>query len=165
MTISVEGGNEIVIPVSQTGKPAEGTVIDILTADLFTSTGTSYTDFSDVKSYSSAVYAGNTAKNGTNLRVRDKENSGIVTTVSAGKVKSISIEWASTTDRTLNIYGSNTPFSSSADLYGSIEPIATIVYGETNYVTIEGDYAYIGLRSSKSMIELSKIEITWEIAE
>lgn len=74
MTISVEGGNEIVIPVSQTGKPAEGTVIDILTADLFTSTGTSYTDFSDVKSYSSAVYAGNTAKNGTNLRVRDEKN-------------------------------------------------------------------------------------------
>ena len=165
MTISVEGGNEIVIPVSQTGKPSEGTVIDILTADLFTSTGTSYTDFSDVKSYSSAVYAGNTAKNGTNLRVRDEKNSGIVTTVSAGKVKSISIEWASTTNRTLNIYGSNTPFSSSADLYDSIEPIATIVYGETNSVTIEGDYAYIGLRSSKGMIELSKIEITWEIAE
>lgn len=80
-------------------------------------------------------------------------------------MKSISIEWASTTDRTLNIYGSNTPFSSSADLYGSIEPIATIVYGETNSATIEGDYAYIGLRSSKGMIELSKIEITWEIAE
>lgn len=37
------------------------TVTDVLTAKLFTATGNSYTDFSNVTVTSSAVYAGNSA--------------------------------------------------------------------------------------------------------
>lgn len=65
------------------------TVTDVLTANLFTATESSYTDFSNVTVTSSAVYAGNSAKsdNGAIQLRSKKNNSGIVTTASAGTVK------------------------------------------------------------------------------
>lgn len=65
------------------------TVTDVLTAKLFTATGSSYTDFSNVTVTSSAVYAGNSAKSDAGaIQLRSKKNnSGIVTTASAGTVR------------------------------------------------------------------------------
>lgn len=65
------------------------TVTDVLTAKLFTATENSYTDFSNVTATSSAVYAGNSAKSKTGaIQLRSKNNnSGIVTTASAGTVR------------------------------------------------------------------------------
>ena len=61
---------------------------DVLTADLFTATGTTYTDFSGVSvtGGSSAVYAGSSAKNSNGaIQLRSKNsNSGIVSTTSGG---------------------------------------------------------------------------------
>lgn len=67
------------------------TVTDVLTAKLFTATGNSYTDFSNVTVTSSAVYAGNSAKSDAGaIQLRSKKNnSGIVTTASAGTVRKI----------------------------------------------------------------------------
>ena len=173
ITISVAGGNSIVVKVSQTAKPAEGTVTDVVTVDLMT-LGNSYTDFSNLSVTSDAVYAGNVMKNGANIQMRSSSSSqdpsGIITTESGGKVKTISVKWASTTaeGRTLNIYGSNTPYASAGDLYSdSVTPIATIVKGEGKPVSVEidADYSYIGFRSNSRTMYLEQIEIVWDTVE
>lgn len=170
MTISVAGGNSLVIPVSQTAKPAEGTVTDVLTADLFGLTG-SYADFADKSATSSAVYAGNAMKGSGGIQLRsNNNNSGIITTVSGGKAKTVSVVWISSTTegRELNIYGSATPYGAVGDLYaGTSEPIATIVKGEGNptSVNLEGDYPYIAFRSESGAMYLEQIQIVWDVTE
>lgn len=173
ITISVAGGNSIVVKVSQTAKPAEGTITDVVTVALF-NLGSGYSDFSGVSVTSDAVYAGNAMKNGANIQMRcsdsDEDPSGIITTESGGKVKTISVKWASTTaeGRTLNIYGSNTPYASAGDLYSdSVTPIATIVKGEGKPVSVEidADYSYIGFRSNSRTMYLEQIEIVWDTVE
>ena len=137
---------------------------------------TSYSDWS--KSFTSnAVYAGNTtaASDGA-IQMRSKNNSGIVTTTSGGKIKSITIEWNSNTvyqpdgdkpqTRTLEIYGSNTAYTATSDLYGSSKGdlLGSSTYNGTAKVTInvDDDYTFIGIRSHESALYLDKIEIVWE---
>ena len=136
--------------------------------------GSGYSDFSGVSVTSDAVYAGNAMKSGANIQMRcsdsDQDPSGIITTESGGKVKTISVKWASTTaeGRTLNIYGSNTPYASAGDLYSdSVTPIATIVKGEGKPVSVEidADYSYIGFRSNSGAMYLEQIEIVWDTVE
>ena len=144
-------------------------VTDVLTADCFVATSTNYTDFSGVTAASSAVYAGNNANNNGNIQLRSsKSNSGIVTTTSGGRVAKIIVTWASSTDtgRTLDIYAKNTAYSSAADLYSSNAStqgtkVGSIVKGTSTEFTIEGDYAYVGLRSSDGAMYISQIEIIW----
>lgn len=140
------------------------TVTDTLTADEFTATSTTYADFSGVTVTSNAVYAGNSAKTSSGgIQLRSKNsNSGIVTTVSGGKVKSISIVVESGSN-TLDIYGSNTAYSSAADLYKSATQGTKLgSLTENGTVTVTGDYEYIGMRSNNGAIYLTNIVITWE---
>ena len=100
----------------------EGGVVDVLNLALTGAEGTTYSSWSDKTSKSSAVYAGNSAGSYNSIQLRsttDKGHSGIVTTVSGGKVKKISIDWNSNTAaaRELWVYGSNTAYTSPADLY------------------------------------------------
>ena len=146
------------------GAQAQETVTDELTSGDFAATSTQYKDFSNVKKESSAVYAGNSAKatdknNAIQLRSKNS-NSGIVTTVSGGKAKSVTIVVESGSN-TLDIYGSNTPFSDAGDLYnttatklGSLSASGTL--------NITGDYEYIGLRSNNGALYLTSISIVWE---
>lgn len=101
------------------------TVTDVLTANLFTATENSYTDFSNVTATSSAVYAGNSAKSKTGaIQLRSKNNnSGIVTTASAGTVRKITVVWddATASGRTIDVYGKSTAYSSDTDLFGSAD--------------------------------------------
>lgn len=109
--------------------------------------------------------------NGT-VQLRSKENSGIVTTTSGGRATKVVVTWnvaagndQTATGRTLNIYGSTTPYTSAADLYDtSIQGtlIGTIVCGTSTELVITGDYPYIGLRSDDGAMYLNQIEITWE---
>ena len=161
-TVTSESGEKTVTLTHRSASQTVVEVTDVLTADLFTATNTSYTNFSEVQGQSGVLYSGNTAKNNNNIRIRSEKDSGIITTKSTGIVRSVSVEWISTTDRTLNIYGSNTPYNSTSELYDNAEPIATISYGESS-VNIDGEYAYIGMRSSKNMLEVSNIKIVWEV--
>ena len=161
-TVTSESGEKTVTLTHRSASQTVVEVTDVLTADLFTATNTSYTNFSEVQGQSGVLYSGNTAKNNNNIRIRSEKDSGIITTKSTGIVRSVSVEWVSTTDRTLNIYGSNTPYNSTSELYDNAEPIATISYGESS-VNIDGEYAYIGMRSSKNMLEVSNIKIVWEV--
>ena len=146
------------------------TIADVLTADKFAATSTTYTDFSNVSITSDAVYAGNnsmaTDKDNA-IQLRSTNQAGIVTTVSGGKVKKVTVTWNSNTseERVMNVYGKNTPYTSADDLYASDENtqgalIASIAYGTTELV-IEGDYEYIGLRSKSGAMYLDEIQIEW----
>ena len=145
-------------------------VTDVLTRDATGVTGSTYTSWSDVKLTSNAVYAGQSAGGNESIQLRsNNNNSGIITTASGGTVKSITVTWNSNTasGRTLNIYGSNTAYSDPAELYNADTQgtlLGTIVNGESTTLNVEGDYAFIGMRSNNAAMYLEAIEITWSSA-
>ena len=146
-------------------------VVDTLTVDKFTATKATYTDFSGVTATSDAVYAGKTAKSNKGaIQMNGKDQIGIVSTTSGGKVLTVSVVWNKETaaDRTLDIYGSNTPYTSAADLYNKSQgtKIGSITMsGETTTVTVEGDYYYVGLRSKSGAMYIDSITIEWDGSE
>lgn len=146
--------------------------VDVLTADLFPSKSTQeYANFTDVKVTSDAVYAGQTANKDGAIQMRSKNsNSGIVSTTSSGKLVTISVEWATgnSSGRTVQVYGSNTPYTDATNLFGDKagDLLGTILLeGESTTVTVEGDYYYVGLRSANGAVFLKSISIEWDGSE
>ena len=154
------------------GSDTPSTVTDVITAAGLTATSSSYADFSNKTFSSSAVYAGNSAvSTSSHIQLRSKNsNSGIVTTTSGGKVRKITIVWSkdNTADRTLDVYGKNTPYESAANLYASKNADQGTKLGSLNStdkdteLTITGDYSYVGVRSNDNALQLESISIEWE---
>lgn len=144
------------------------TVTDVLTRATTGVTGTSYTEWSGKTATSTAVYAGQSAGGNESIQLRSSNsNSGVITTASGGKVKSITVEWDSQTSngRTLNVYGKNTAYSKATDLYNASNQgtlLGTIVKGTSTSLTISGDYEYIGFRSASGAMYLTSVTIEWE---
>lgn len=143
-------------------------VTDVLTREITGVTGTSYTEWSEKTAISNAVYAGQSAGGNESIQLRSKDsNSGVITTVSGGKLKKVVVVWNNGTEsgRTLDVYGSNTAYGSAADLYAANTQgtkLGSIVYdGTSTELTITGDYAFIGLRSNNGALYLDNITITW----
>lgn len=145
-------------------------VTDELTWDklLEAGKGSNYQDFSEKTITSNAVYAGN-ASSGSNSFIQlrtNNNNAGIVTTSSGGKLKSVTIAFnEKTTDRSIDIYGSNTAYTSASDLYGDKAgtKLGTIAAnGASMTLTVDGDYTFVGLRSSNGAIYIDKITIVWD---
>lgn len=130
-----------------------------------------YTDWSGKKGSSSdAVYAGNSAGGNKSIQIRSKNStSGIISTVSGGKVKKVSVTWNSKTSdgRTLNVYGSNTAYTSVSEFYSSTQGtlLGTIVKDTSTELVISDDYAYVGLRSAEGAMYLDKVTISWDASE
>lgn len=149
------------------GTPTEYT--DILTASMFAATSTTYTDFSGVSysgtNHSASVYAGNSAKDSNgNIQLRSKNsNSGIVSTTSGGKVKSIKITVGSGSN-TIDVYGSSTAYSAASDLYGTSKGTKIGSVSATGTITVPDnvDYSFVGIRSNNGAVYITSIEITWE---
>ena len=147
---------------------SSSTTADELTTATFGSPS-GYTSWSNKSTTdgSSAIYAGNsTTSSGSAIQINNNSTSGIVSTTSGGKVKKIEIEWNSSTTsgRTLDIYGKNTAYSSATDLYDADTrgtKLGSIVKGTSTELTIDGDYAFIGLRSNDGAMYLQKVTITW----
>ena len=142
-------------------------VTDELTLSTFGVSGTSYTDVTGKTASSNAVYAAQMAGGNSSIQLRSKNsNSGIVTTASGGKLKSVTVTFnAATTDRKINIYGKNTAYSVPSDLYGDEkgELLGSIAANDENKtLTINGDYTFIGLRSNDGAIYVEKITIVWD---
>ena len=142
-------------------------VTDVLNQSLTGITGTTYTSFSGKTSNSTAVYAGQCAGGNSSIQLRSSNNSsGVVTTASGGKVKSITVTWNTNTaaGRKLNVYGKNSAYSAATDLYdnnaGTL--IGTIDYGSTTSLTITDDYEFIGFRSSSGALYLDEVRIVWD---
>ena len=162
---AMEGKTYYAVYRVATGAPT--TINDAFTYSDFTATGVSYVSFSGVSSSSSAVYAGETAvNNSVNIQLRSNNStSGIVSTGSGGTVKKVSVVWASgnTSGRTLDVYGKNTAYSAASDLYGDGKgtKLGSIKEGTSTEITIDGDYEYVGLRSSSGAAYLSSITFQW----
>ncbi len=142
-------------------------VTDVLNRSTTGVTGTTYTSWSG-KKLNTAVYAGQSAGGNESIQLRSSNsNSGIVSTTSGGKVKKVTVVWHPNTasDRTLNVYGSNSAFTSPTDLYNDSKKgdlLGTIVCGTSTVLEVKGDYAYIGLRSKSAAMYLTSVSITWE---
>jgi uncharacterized repeat protein (TIGR02543 family) len=152
-----------------TGKEVTTTITDKLDKELTGVTSTnSYSSWSDKTSLSTAIYAGNSCGGNDAIQLRsNNSNSGIITTISGGKAKKVTVEWNSSTasGRTLNVYGKNTAYSAATDLYNNTDQgtlLGTIVCGTSTQLTISGDYAYIGMRSASGAMYLTSVSIEWE---
>ena len=164
--LDYEGAESKTVTVKQDAKVPEGMLVDVLTRETTGVTNTSYAEWSGKTASSDAVYAGNTAGGNSSIQMRDNTNSGIVTTTSGGYAKKVVVTWNTNTadDRTLNIYGNNTAYTSSKDLHDSTNQgtlLGKIKYGTSTEFVIPGNYQYIGLRSASGAMYISEIQITW----
>lgn len=143
-------------------------VVDALTSETTGSTGSSYADWSDVSVTSKAKYAGNSAGGNESIQLRsNNNNSGIVSTTSGGTIKKVVLVWNSNTSsgRKVDVYGTNTGYSSAANLYSSTAQgslLGSIVYGTSTELTITDSYKYVGLRSNNGALYLTQVSFYWE---
>ena len=135
------------------------------------SADTNYGEWSGKTGTSGTVYAGQSAGGNNSIQLRSKNNnSGIVTTASGGKIKSITVAWQGGTanGRTLNVYGKNTAYNKATDLYNTSTQgtlLGSVTYGSSNSLTVTGDYAYIGIKSTDGAHYITSISIEWETTE
>ena len=166
-TASATGCDDVTITITQQAANSSSGTTDVITSSKLSATSTTYTDFSNVAVGPKARYAGNSAKSssgGVMLRTKNA-NSGIVSTTSGGKVKSVKIVVESGSN-TIDVYGKNTAYGSAGDLYsantqgtkiGSLSASGTI-----DFTTLEDQYTYIGIRSNNGAVYITRIEIVWE---
>lgn len=149
-------------------------VSDTITIDRLT-TSTSSVDFSNVVSYSDAVYQGNASQDkiASQLLISFKSSSpgGIVCVKSGGtKVKSITLDVysASTSNNIVfEVYGANSPYSTSAALWksrtqGTLVESLTVTEAGTYTINFDADYAYWGLRKTSGNSNLASIIVQWD---
>ena len=166
-TASATGCDDVTITITQSAAGSSSDITDTITSALLTATSTTYTDFSNVAATSSARYAGNSAKSSSGgIQMRSKNsNSGIVSTVSGGRVKSVTITVESGSN-TIDVYGSNTAYTGAGDLYATGEggnqgtKIGSLT--ATGTITFTDEYAYVGIRSNNGAIYVTSVEIVWE---
>ena len=135
-------------------------------------TGTSYTSWTEKDGSSGlTTYAGTSAGGNSSIQLRTKSgNEGIVTTsyVGTSYLCNVSVTWNTSTanGRAINIYGKETAYSSSEDLYSGSSStqgtlLGTITYGTSTELSISGNYKYIGIRAASDPLYLSEIVISY----
>lgn len=144
-------------------------VTDVITASNLKATGTTYVLFSNVKVTSEASYSGQSAQTGNNTgiiqlnnSIKNGHNIGIVSTVSGGLIKSVSIEVDNSNANTYSVYAKKTAYSAIEDLYNDPKQGDLILESKsTGSVDVTGEYYYIGIRSKKNVVKIKKITITY----
>lgn len=148
--------------------PKAGT--DVLNLDFTGISGTSYAGWGAFKgSATNAYYIGNSAGDKESIQLRsNNNNSGIVVWKSSGYVKSITVVWNSATSsgRTLDIYGKHSAYSETTELYATDADtqgtrVGSIVKGTSTTYTFTDNYEYIGLRSRSGAMYITSISIEW----
>lgn len=139
---------------------------DVLTLSTTGITGTNYASWSNKTVTSSAVYAGQSAGSYESIQLRSKNsNSGIVTTVSGGKLTKVTVDWnENTSGRTLDVYGKNSAYTDPSDLYdnsGKGTKIGSIASDSETELVITGDYTHVGVRSNNGALYMDAITFTW----
>lgn len=162
-TVSATGCEDVVITITQNGAGSSQLVEDVITANALPAASTTYVDFSNESFTSPARYAGNSAKSSSGgIQFRSKNgNSGIVSTISGGLVKTVTITVESGTN-TVQVYGRNTAYASAFDLFGDTPGTLIGSLSETGTVTITDDYEYVGIRSGNGAIYITEIKIAWQ---
>lgn len=151
--------------------PAWATTTDVITASDLAATGTTLAYFTNVSKPSGAVYAGRTAKHssGAIILTTKDANTGIMSTTSGGKIKSVTFTFNQNTDKyAIQVYGKNTAYSSSSDLTDASSRgtlLGTTSYSST-VISVTDDYEYIGIISNNTAsgdrIILDDIQFEWE---
>ena len=145
----------------------DATIEDLLNRSITGVTSSTYTGWSGKTVNSPAVYAGNSAGGNNSIQLRSiGSGSGILTTTSGGKIVKITVDWNdnTTANRTIKVYGKNTPFTSIGELFdGSLTELGSLKFadGESTELTISGEYAYVGVRSALGAVSLNSITFTW----
>ena len=142
-------------------------VTDVITASNLKATGTTYVLFSNVKVTSEALYSGQSAQTqtGKNIQLnsfkKNGKNIGIVSTVSGGLIKSVSIEVDNSNANTYSVYAKKTAYSAIGDLYNNSKVDLILEDKSTGSVDVAGEYYYIGIRSKSGVVKIKKITITY----
>ena len=137
--------------------------------------GTGYCDWQLACTHGeiSTVYKGKSLLNPNAIQIAHSTSgssrfSGIVTTETNGLLYKVQVVWNATTSngRTLQVYGRQTPYASTEDLYNTNQGtlLGTIVKGSSTELvmdTLLQKYPYIGLRSSNGAMYLDEIRILW----
>lgn len=159
--------------VCTVGGYAQETLTDELTSQVLGLTA-SYSSFTNKKASSDALYCGCAYKNtssqiqingrGTSKGTKPNKVIGLVSTVSGGTIKSITIELKSSTNPLL-VFGNNEAFVGSDDLTGNNKgtQIASITNTTKQTIIPTGNYKYVGFYSAKANY-IKKITIVWEKA-
>lgn len=143
-------------------------VTDVITASNLKATGTTYTLFSDVKVKSEALYSGQSAQTDNNSGIiqlnsskKNSRNIGIVSTVSGGLIKSVSIEVDGSNTKTYSVYAKKTAYTKIEDLYNNSKGDLILENTSTKSVDVTGEYYYIGIRSKSGAVKIKSITITY----
>ena len=135
-----------------------------------------YTEWKDKQAanvgHSDAVYAGSTAGGNNAIQFRSTDESGLITTTpgaTGGVVSRVSVTWnaATVTGRVLQVYGKNTPYGTTSELYDPENRgilLGTLTKGTnitTDVLTIDADFEYIGIRSKEDLAYATTISIEW----
>ena len=144
-------------------------VVDTLNREFTGITGTSYAGWTGKVGTSGTTYAGNSAGGQESIQIRSSNsNSGIVVTNSVSNALRIKVSWNASTakNRRLDIFGKNTAYEAATDLYDSSKRgdlLASFYYlGVSSSITLDDDYAYIGIKSVDGAAYLDHVDITWE---
>lgn len=155
------------------GVYAQETVTDELTSQVLGLTN-SYSSFTNKKASSDALYCGCAYKNtsseiqinggGTSKGTKPNKVIGLVSIVSGGTIKSITIELKSNKNPLL-VFGNNEAFVGSDDLTGNNRgtQIASITNTTKRTIIPTENYKYVGFYSAKANY-IKKITIVWEKA-
>ena len=134
--------------------------------------GTSYTAFSNKSAsntgHSDAIYAGKIAGGNSSIQLNTNSDLGFVSTSSGGNLKSITIEWNSSTSssRSVKIFAKNSAYSSASDLDSSSTrgtQVGSLEYSTTaNTYTFADTYTNFGLKANGGALYISKLTVVWE---
>lgn len=155
--------------IASIGNLYSAEVTDVITASNLKATGTTYVLFSNVKVTSEASYSGQSAQTGNNTGIiqlnskkKNNRNIGIVSTVSGGLIKSVSIEVDNSNANTYSVYAKKTAYSAIEDLYNDPKQGNLILESKsTGSLDVAGEYYYIGIRSKSNAVKIKKITITY----
>lgn len=160
--------------VCTVGGYAQETVTDELTATILKVSTNGYNKFATKTLSSGASYDGiacvGTGKSQKGIQIKlktDKGYTGIITSASGGTIKSITINFNSSNTQSLEIYGKNTAYTTTEDLFGSAagELIQNVPNNKTAVtITPNKAYKFIGFKSNNGTNYIDKITIVWEKA-
>ncbi|MCR5332838.1 MAG: Ig-like domain-containing protein [Bacilli bacterium] len=151
---------------------------DVITSSITNPEKSGYNKWSDVSVTSPAKYAGVTAKHTSGAIQISSTSTGagypiIYTTESGGYLSTVTIAWNSSTgERTLNVYASNTAYTTSGD-YSVVENRGTLIgsvsnpYSTSDDLTVifHNNYRYLLLASNYGAMYIDSITVNWSSSE